>query len=128
MKTITIYTIMAILLTSCASTYNEIGGLSMLADRHVDPNGHYKKLATAAGATKKEIKSTSADDMKSAINQVIAKVPGGLFLTNVKIYVVNGDYLAVSGDVWGYTGDSKVADTKEPVKKPQPIVLVSGTH
>jgi len=101
MKTFTFYILLSALLTSCAGTYNEIGSLSMLSNKHLDPSGHYQKLALKAGTSKKEIRQSKADNMEAAINQVISQIPGAEYMTNVKIYAVKGNYLAVSGDVWG---------------------------
>ena len=101
MKKLSLYLLTSLILTSCAGTYQEIGSLSMLSDRKVDPNGRYCKLSTAAGSSKKEIKKASTGNIEDAIDQVLDQVPGGRYLTNVKIYVVHGEYLAVSGDVWG---------------------------
>jgi hypothetical protein len=101
MKKSSLYFLISILLTSCASTYQEIGSLSMLSNRSIEPSKNYKKLATAIGSSRKELKGATAESMDAAINSAINKVPGGKYLTNVKIYVVHGEYLAVSGDVWG---------------------------
>jgi hypothetical protein len=101
MKKLSFYILTSLLLTSCAGTYQEIGSLNMLSDRHVDPTGRYQKLAEAAGSSKKQIKKTSALNIEAAIDQVLDEVPGGRYITNVKIYVVHGEYIAVSGDVWG---------------------------
>jgi hypothetical protein len=101
MKKLSLYFLISVLLTSCASAYQEIGSLAMLSNRNIEPSKNYKKLATAIGGTKKELKESNAESMDAAINNAISKVPGGKYLTNVKIYVVRGEYLAVSGDVWG---------------------------
>lgn len=106
MKKLGFYIGMSVLLTSCAASYNEIGGLSMLSDKSIKAGGHYQKLAVAVGTSKKEIKHSHAVSMNAAIDQVLSQVPGGQYLTNVKIYAVNGDYLAVSGDVWGVKTDA----------------------
>jgi hypothetical protein len=110
------------LLTSCATTIHEIGSIGMLSDKKIDANTKYQKLASNVGSTKKEIRKTDADNIEAAINQVLAKVPGAEYLTNVKIYAVNGDFLAVSGDVWGekkvfVKQDSSTPDTKALCKK-----------
>jgi hypothetical protein len=101
MKTLISLFLTSVLLTSCAGTYQEIGSLSMLSDRKVDPTGRYQRLAEAAGSSKKQIKKTAALNIEDAIDQVLDAVPGGKYITNVKIYVVHGEYIAVSGDVWG---------------------------
>jgi hypothetical protein len=76
----------------------------MLSDRHVESGGNYRMLQAHVGATKKELKNTSATTIERAIEEVLGEVPGGIYITNVKIYAVDGDYLAVSGDVWGKAG------------------------
>ena len=124
MKTLTFYTALAIFFTSCASSYNEIGGLGMLSDKHIDPNGHYKMMAASVGSSKKEIKNTKAESMQGAIDSTLRKVPGGLFLTNVKIYIVHGDYLAVSGDVWGQADELMTANPPKQLQN----VAIAGTH
>jgi len=109
MKAIWVYLIMGILLTSC-TTYNEVGRLNVLSDRQVDANAKYQRLTTGSGSTKKEIRKSEALTIQQAIDQVLDQVPGGAYLTNVKIYVVKGDCIAVAGDVWG-----KVAEKQTPV-------------
>src|SRR5579871_6114551 len=101
MKKLSFYLAICTLLTSCAASYQEIGSLGMLSDRHVETGGNYRMLQAHVGATKKELKNTTATTIERAIEQVLNEVPGGTYITNVKIYAVNGDYLAVSGDVWG---------------------------
>src|SRR5690242_9205522 len=98
MKNLVVYTIISMLLTSCASTYQEIGGLGLLATHNVPEQQNYKLLATGVGSTKKEIKHSTAQSMNEAINAILNKVPGGDHLTNVKLYIVKDMYLAVSGD------------------------------
>lgn len=109
MKKLSFYIAISILLSSCASTIHEIGGLNMLSDRHIDPNGHYQKLAIGVGTAKKEIKASKAENIEAAINQILDQIPGAEYLTNVKIYAVYGDYLAVSGDVWGHKSGQTIA-------------------
>lgn len=94
------------LFTGCAVSYNEIGSMNLLSNKKIDENAKYKRLTHASGSTKKEIRSTHTACIDSAIAQVLNRVPNGAFLTNVKIYAVDGDYLAVSGDVWGADQDT----------------------
>ena len=101
MKNTILYTVMSMLLVSCASTYQEIGGVNLLATHDVPEKQNYKLLATGVGSTKKEIKHSTAQSMNEAVKAVLDRVPGGDHLTNVKLYIVNDIYLAVSGDVWG---------------------------
>jgi hypothetical protein len=126
MKTLTFYTLLAIFFSSCAASYNEIGGLGMLSDKHINPNGHYKLIAASVGASKKEIKNSKAESMKAAIDSILIKVPGALFLTNVKLYMVKGDYLAVSGDAWGEANE--VITSKTTPKQLNQQVASVGTH
>lgn len=125
MKKLGFYIGMSVLLTSCASSYNEIGGLGMLSDRHIDATQHYQKLAVAVGTSKKDIKHSKAISMKAAIDQVLNQVPGGEYITNVKVYAVNGDYLAVSGDVWGVAGNNAPAATPTDNTK---VASITKTH
>ena len=81
----------------------------MLSDKHIDSKSTYEKLAVNVGIGKKEIKKSKADNIETAINQVIAKIPGAEYLTNVKIYAVRGNYLAVSGDAWGKDGKNLIS-------------------
>jgi hypothetical protein len=101
MKNLICYIMIGILATSCAGTYKEIGELGMLADHKVNEEQHYKQLTTASGSNKKVIRKSKACSMQAAIDKVISKVPGGEYITNVKVYTVKKQYLAVSGDVWG---------------------------
>lgn len=98
--------IAANLLSSCASNYETIGKVSMLAPDRVDRGIQYKPLAANTGSSKKEITASKAQSVTQAVQQVIDKVPGGKYMTNVTVYVVNGGYLAVKGDVWGVGTDS----------------------
>ncbi len=112
MKAIWVYLIMGTLLTSCTA-YNEVGHLNMLSDRQYDANAKYQKLSAGAGSTKKEIKRSEAVNIQQAIDRVLDQVPGGAYLTNVKIYVVKGDYLAVTGDVWGKVAEKQVSNNSK---------------
>ena len=112
MKAIWIYLIIGTLFTSCTA-YNEVGRLNILSDRQVDANVKYQKLAIGAGSTKKEIKRSEALNVQQAIDRILDQVPGGAYLTNVKIYVVKGDYIAVTGDVWGKVEEKQVSNTSK---------------
>ncbi len=79
MKTLITLLLTSILLSSCAGTYQEIGSLSMLSDRKVDPTGRYQKLAEAAGSSKKQVKKTTALNIEDAIDHLLDGVPGGKY-------------------------------------------------
>ena len=95
------------LLTSCASTYQAIGHVSMLSGgSYVNPAVKYEQLTTNTGSDPKDLKKSTAETVKAAINDVIESIPGGCFMTNVTVYAVNDGYFAVSGNVWGAAKDS----------------------
>lgn len=91
---------------SCTSAYQPIGKVSILSSRPVKPGVVYKQLTTNSGASKKEMKRSKAEDVDDAVKQLISKVSGGSFITNVTIYMVDNSHYAVSGNVWGATGDT----------------------
>lgn len=92
---------LAILMGSCMSV-KQIGKLNMISNRNVDSKMEYANLKNYAGGSRKELKRLKAPTLEGAIDNVVKKVPGGEFLKNVKIYVINSKYFAVEGDVWGY--------------------------
>jgi len=87
-------------MTSCTSV-KQIGKVNMISNRNVDPNLKYQSLTTYSGGSKRELKKSKATSIEAAIDNTVKKVPGGEFLMNCKIYVVNSKYIAVEGDVWG---------------------------
>jgi len=99
-KKITAMALVSISLTSCFST-KQIGDLTMISTRNVDTKSEYVLLRTYMGGTKKELKKSKAKDLKDAVNNVVKQTPGGEFIKNVKVYMVNGKYFAVEGDIWG---------------------------
>jgi hypothetical protein len=93
---------------SCTSV-KQIGDINMVSARNVETKMNYVLLRSYMGGNKDEIKRSKKDEVTSlenAINHVVKATPGGEFLKNVKIYLVNGKYIAVEGDVWGI-GDVK---------------------
>ena len=88
----------------------------MVSNRNVDPNLGYGVITTYSGGSKRELKKSRAISIEEAIDQTVRKVPGGEFLMNAKIYMVDGKYIAVEGDVWGVKSNVafrgfKVGDT-----------------
>lgn len=108
------------LFASCTSTYEAIGNVSVLSNRPIKSGVAYEQLTFKSGGSKKELKRSKAESIGDAVKQVISKVPGGRFITNVTIYVVNDGHYAVSGNVWGVTDDS--------VPHANPNVLASDAH
>lgn len=86
--------------TSCTSV-KQIGKVNMISNRNVDPKLDYDVITTYSGGSNRELKKSKAKTVEDAIDQTVRKVPGGEFLMNVKIYMVNGQYIAIEGDVWG---------------------------
>jgi hypothetical protein len=91
---------------SCTSV-KQIGDINMVSSRNVDKTMDYVLLRSYMGGNKKEIKDSKKleiGSLENAINKVVKETPGGEFLKNVKIYLIDGKYIAVEGDVWGTAG------------------------
>jgi len=86
--------------SSCTSV-QQIGKVNMISNRNVDPKLNYNVIATYSGGSNRELKKSRAKTIQDAIDQTVRKIPGGEFLMNAKIYIVNRRYIAVEGDVWG---------------------------
>jgi len=99
LKTILKSLALSILLSSCG-TYEVIGKVDTLSDRHINASLKYKQLTTNSGSSKKEILHSEAVTVRGAVTQALAKIPGGCFMTDVTVYAVNDGYFAVSGNVW----------------------------
>jgi hypothetical protein len=87
-------------LTSCISA-KQIGDLNMISTRNVETKTDYVLIRNYMGGTKKELKRSKAKDLKDAVNNLVKQTPGGEFVKNAKVYLVNGKYYAVEGDIWG---------------------------
>jgi hypothetical protein len=91
---------------SCTSV-KQIGDINMVSSRNVDKTMDYVLLRSYMGGNQKEIKDSKKleiSSLENAINKVVKETPGGEFLKNVKIYLIDGKYIAVEGDVWGTAG------------------------
>jgi hypothetical protein len=92
------------LLTSCVQV-KLIGKVNMISNHNIDPNSKYTILKTYSGGSDSELKKSEARTIEDAVDATVKKVPGGEFLTNVKIYSIyfgsSGQFFAVEGDVWG---------------------------
>ncbi len=73
----------------------------MISNRNIDSNLDYKPISTYSGAEFRDLRFTRATSIEEAVDQTVRSIPGGEFLMNVKIFLVNGRYFAVEGDVWG---------------------------
>ncbi len=113
-------------ITSCISPYTEIGSLDLLTDREIDSTANYERLFIGRGGSKKELKQSKAVTIEQAIDSTLNSVPGGIYLTDVKIYSIRNNYLAVSGDVWGKVNHFQTAYAGLPVKMPLKTVHESA--
>ena len=103
MKKSTLYGIITVFLAldSGCTSVKQIGEINMISERNVDSKGEYVLVKTYAGGGK-EIKKSKAKNVQQAVDQTVRNAPGGEFLKNAKIYIIDGKYLAVEGDVWGH--------------------------
>ncbi len=91
-----------ILATVCSCTsVKQIGKVNMISNRNIDSGLDYDVISTYAGGSNKDLKRSKALTIEDAIDETVRNVPGGEFLMNAQIYIVNGKYMAVEGDVWG---------------------------
>jgi hypothetical protein len=104
MKKISLIIFSIIFATACTSV-KQIGKVNMISNRNVDPNFNYQLISSYSGGSDKEIRKTRSRTIEDAIDQTVKKVPGGEFVMNAKIYLVDGIYFAIEGDVWGATGE-----------------------
>jgi hypothetical protein len=86
----------------CTSV-KQIGKVNMVSNRNVETDFEYVLLSSYAGSSDKELKRSKAESVEQAIDDTVRKVPGGEFMMNVSMYVINNDRFAVVGDVWGRT-------------------------
>ncbi len=100
MKKLFLALMVIIAISSCTSV-KQIGKVNMISNRNVDPNLNYDVISTYSGGSDKELKKTKVKTIEDAVDQTVRKIPGGEFLMNAKIYLVDGQYIAVEGDVWG---------------------------
>lgn len=94
--------VLFVLITSSCTTVELIGKLNMLSNRNVNiGETNYILLAPYQGASQKLIKRSKYRSLEEAADATVKQTPGGEFLTNVKVWQINGQYYAVEGDVWG---------------------------
>ncbi len=92
------------MMSSCM-TFKQIGNLTMMSNRNIDSKMEdYVLVRSYMGDAKKELRKSRALTIEDAMDQTVRNTPGGEFLKNVKVYVVNNSYVAVAGDVWGHAG------------------------
>lgn len=108
MKNLLIMAISTLLISSCSSTYKQIGRLNMVSNRNVNPEGKYKLITTYSGSSEREILKSRHNSIEEAVDATVRSVQGGEFLTNVKIYLVDNTYFCVVGDVYGAVDPKEV--------------------
>jgi hypothetical protein len=102
MKNIFIGFVATAFLASCGSTtLKQVGKVNMISNRNVDPKLDYSLLSSYSGGSQRELKKSKAITIEDAVDQTVRKVPGGEFLMNTKLYIINNKYFAIEGDVWG---------------------------
>ena len=95
--TFLLFLISFILLISC-TTVKQIGDINMVSCRNIENNMNYVLLRSYMGGSKKESKRSAKLEIVSiqdAVNKVVKETPGGEFLKNVKIYLVDSKYISV---------------------------------
>lgn len=94
-------TLCLIMLLSACTNVKQIGKVNMIANRNIDATLNYDVISTYTGGSKREVRKSRATSVENAIDQTVKKIPGGEYLMNAKIYLVNRRFIAVEGDVWG---------------------------
>lgn len=99
-----LFTTIVLICISCGTVIKHVGTINMISTRNINPDGKYKLLSTYMGSSKKDKEESRATSINQAVDDIVKKVPGGDYLMNCKIYLVNNRYWAIEGDVWG-TGE-----------------------
>jgi hypothetical protein len=66
-----------------------IGQVNMISTRNVDMSRKYEPLSTYAGGSEEEMKEANAKNIEEGVNATVRKIPGGEFIMNAKIYMVD---------------------------------------
>lgn len=115
MKTKFLFIALIALISSCTSV-KQIGKVNMVSNRNVDTKLNYEAITTYSGGSKKELKKSRAITIEDAVDKTVRKVAGGEFLMNAKIYLIDGMYIAVEGDVWGIATNASFRGFKVGMK------------
>lgn len=94
----------ALMVSSCGPSIKQIGYLNMISTRNVSVKEQYVSLRNGVGGDNRDLKRNKAATVDMAVGNLVKNVPGGEFVQNAKIYVIGKEY-AVSGDVWGLSGE-----------------------
>ncbi|MGB3852275.1 MAG: hypothetical protein WA958_20090 [Tunicatimonas sp.] len=102
MNRISIQVLSAVLITlSACSSVKEVGRVNMISTRNVDSSFDYERLGSFVELTKRQKKKSRNETISAAINSTVQSVPGGEFIMNARVYLIDGKYFAVEGDIWG---------------------------
>lgn len=93
--------LLVLILSSCSSSIRQIGKVNMISQRNIDTRSDYKLIKSYVGLSNKEIKRSRNSTIEESIDDTVRSVPGGEYLMNAKIYIIDGKYFATEGDVWG---------------------------
>lgn len=102
------------LASSCQTlVLKEIGSVSVISNRNFSLSQDYTILKSYAGSEQKDLKKNQAPNIQRAVDNLVKSVPGGEFVQNVKIYVVNSYSFAVTGDVYGIAANANMQGFKK---------------
>lgn len=110
MKNILLLLILGLSLSGCLGV-KQIGDVNIISNRNVElKNGDYELISSYAGSSskrelKKEFRKVKAKNIDQALSHVLRNTPGGEFVANAKIYLLNGSYFVIQGDIWGVAGN-----------------------
>jgi len=90
-----------VFLGGCGVEKKLIGDINMISERNIDSRTNYIELKRYAGASKREMRNAKSKNLQDAVDVLVKSVPGGEFIKNAKIFLVNNMYYAIQGDVWG---------------------------
>ena len=92
------------ILASCGVDKKLIGDINMISERNIDSNIEYVELKRYAGTGKKAAKMAAKEEtatLQDAVDVTVKGVPGGEYIRNAKIFMIDGKFYLVEGDVWG---------------------------
>ncbi len=87
--------------TSCSTSIRQVGRINMISNRNIDKSTNYQLVKSYVGLSKREIKKSRLTTIEESMDHTVKSVPGGEYLMNAKVYLIDGRYFATEGDVWG---------------------------
>lgn len=97
------------LTTQSCSSIKPIGDVEILNYQKLDNSAKYELIASNVGGSYKEFNDARMQGIKTipdAVKRLVENVPGGVFLKNAKIYIIDNGLVSVQGDVWGIKSES----------------------